>query len=206
MLPGEKEYAPMRVTAIDYILTVTPDDLPSGELAPWTRAVLIAAAVVRKQASRRPQDITAILSELGWVIQSVSEHSVKLIGVRDAISTPRAELFDSLLDMLESGVPAEAASLLDWWWANAFTAAREPIACIAVFGISGDEAVVDMRSVSLPVPTWSWLARMPSVQVSTVRSQMILNRAVYKQIAAAIEQKASGLADLGRTVTVVSSR
>lgn len=194
----------MIVTAVDYILTVTRDDLPSSDLTPWTRSVSVAVAAVRKQGNRRPQDITVILSKFGWVIQSSTERSVELIGVRDAMSTPKVPLLDSFLDQLESGVPADAASLLDWWWTNTFTAARGPIACVAVIGVSGDETVVDMRSISLPLPAWSWLVRMPSVQASITRSQMVLNRAIYEQIATTLEQKASGLTDLARTVTIAT--
>ncbi len=194
----------MQLTAIDFILTITRDDLPPSVLIQWTQAASVAAAAVRKKITPRPQGITQIMEEIGWVMQSWSELSVELTRVRDAISTPPLPLLDSFLDVLEVDVPADAASLLDWWWTNACTAAQGSIAYVAVLDISGDEPVVDLRSVSLPAPAWSWLARVPSLQASTTRSQMVLNPVIYEQIAKTLEQKSSALTDHVRTVTVAT--
>lgn len=194
----------MLLTAVDSILTVTRDDLPPRVLTPWTRAVSVGAAAARKQGNRPPEGLTEILSKLGWVIQSASERSVELMGLRNVMSQPDVPLLDSFLDFLETAVPADAASLLDWWWTNACTAAQRPIASVAVFGDSGNETVVDLRSVSLPAPAWSWLARVPSLQASITRTQLVLNPAIYKQIERTLEQKSSGLIDHVRTVLVVT--
>lgn len=197
----------MIVTAVDYILTVTRDDLSSSDLTRWTQAVSVAAAAVRKQGKQRPLDITVILPKLGWVVQSASECSVELTGVRDALSMPEVPLFDSFFDLIESRVSADAAGLLDWWWTNAFTAPLA-IAYIAVLDVSGDKTVVDMRSVSftLTAPAWSWLVRTPSLKASVTRSQMVLNRVIYEQIATVLEEKASGLTHLVRTLTMATDR
>jgi hypothetical protein len=199
-----KEELSMLLTAVDSILTVTRDDLPPWVLTPWTQAVSVAAAAARKQGNPPPEGLTEILSKLGWVIQSASERSVELMGLRNVMSQPEVPLLDSFLDFLETAVPADAASLLDWWWSNACDVPQGPVACVAVLDLSGKETMVDLRSVSLPEPAWRWLARAPSLRAGVTRTRFVLNTAIYKEIERTLEQKSSGLTDHVRTMLVVT--
>lgn len=190
----------MILTTIDFILTVTRDDLPPNALTPWTQAAVVSAAVMRKHGAR----LTETLSNLGWGIKSESNSSVELCGVCNAMPSKSAfekSLLDSCLWLLGSAAPANVAELLDWWWANACTVAQDPQACVAVLDVSGNQTVVALRSVSLPAPTWGWLVRAPS-QASITWTQLELNPTIYEQIEADLAQKSSGLTDRVRTVTI----
>lgn len=191
----------MELMTIDALLTLVPQRTASG-LRAWAEAGLLAAEHVALHNEPMWRALPQVLPEAGWMVESSSHQMVALPQL-----APLLQLDGTLAVLLDRrgglALPERAAQLLDAWWQASLAASSEQVLVALVATLQSDGAAppsAQVHAVTLPPPSWRWLARPHLVQARLHRLCVRLDPARRAALACTLAERTG--ARLGQVQSV----
>ncbi len=180
----------MELIAIDALLTVVGPH-HNGSLRAWTQAALFACELAEQEDTPLWRTLPQTLESAGWEVESNAQQAVPLPQLAALL---RADPVLVGLLARRGGVPLqeEAAELLDAWWqcSLATTGADPLVALVGTLNVDAYERPrAQLYALTLPAPSWRWLARAHLVQVRLNRLSLKLDAQRHAPLAPTLAER-----------------
>jgi hypothetical protein len=192
----------MELIAIDALLTLVADHHTLGRDA-WVDATLVAASLAEAQERPLGESLAPALETAGWAIEGSSQQSVPLSMLATLLRADPG--LAALLERRGSATPEAANAVMDAWWQGSLAAARGDELVVLVATLSNDQHLrpcAQLHALSVPAPSWRWLARSQSVSTRVQRLTMRLDTARHEALGATLAERARPLRPRVKSVAI----